>query len=628
MCGIAGFIDFKKKLDLKTLSDLTEVLNHRGPDSSDLTILTNKFANIGLGHKRLSIIDLSDNGHQPMTFRNLSIVYNGEVYNFQEIKKELTDLGYNFYSNSDTEVVLKAFHKWGVKSLDKFIGMFAFAIFDNLNNKFFLIRDRAGIKPLYWYYNNELLLFASELKSFNNVINFKKELDLNSASLFFKYGYIPQPYTIFKKTFKLNSGNYLEVNLKNKKITKTTYWDVSDFYKKKKLNISENEILAHTENLLKSAFEYRMVSDVPVGIFLSGGYDSSAVTAILQKSRTKKLKTFSIGFKESHFNEAQHAKKVAQYLGTEHYEYFFSSADALNLIPKISENWDEPFGDSSCLPTMFLSKKTRDKVKVSLSADGGDEIFGGYTKYIYSLTYYNNLKLIPFKNQIANLISYIQLNNTPFLSKNLRFLGKYYRLIDLLNTNNAFEIMDIISQKNTHQEINMLLQKPTSLLSTDFNNTLNFSDHINQMLNIDYKTYLADDILTKIDRSTMAFSLEGREPLLDHRIIEFLARIPGAYKIINKETKPILKKIVHKYIPKKLMDRPKMGFGIPMNLWLKNEFKDYLLHYTSRNQIKSDQILNYDTVKNLKEEYLKGDNTKTTKLWYILIFQLWKEKWM
>lgn len=322
MCGISGFCDFSKKSMKQTLIEMTDVLHYRGPNDSGYSFYENEFANIGLGHRRLSILDLSSHGHQPMAYEQLEVVYNGEVYNFKAIREELEKHNYTFHSDSDTEVILKAYHKWGIKAVDKFIGMFAIAIYDKEKQKLVFIRDRAGVKPFYYYFKDGLFMFASELKSFHENNSFEKTINKDALALYLQYGYILEPYSIFEHTHKLQAGHYLELNTKHSTLNTIKYWDVIDAYNKPKLGISFEEAKIETEKLLKSACEYRMVADVPVGMFLSGGYDSSVVTALLQHNRTEKLKTFTIGFKEKGFDEAPYAKEIAKHLGTDHTEYY------------------------------------------------------------------------------------------------------------------------------------------------------------------------------------------------------------------------------------------------------------------------------------------------------------------
>lgn len=630
MCGIAGFCDFSKKSDKEILIIMTDVLRHRGPDDSGYSFYENSQANIGLGHRRLSILDLSAHGHQPMSYENLEIVFNGEVYNFSEISKELETRGYIFESHSDTEVILKAYHCWGIKSVDKFIGMFAIVIYDKENEKLILIRDRAGVKPLNYYFKNGLFMFSSELKSFHEHPKFEKEINIDALALYFKYSYILEPYTIFKDTYKLPAGHYAELNIKNKEFNIYKYWDVCDSYNKPKLNISFEEAKQETEKLLKSAFEYRMVSDVPVGMFLSGGYDSSSVAAILQKDRTEKLKTFSIGFHEEKYNEAHYAKKVAEYIGTDHTEYYCTQKDARELLPLMCEIWDEPFGDSSNIPTTLVSQLARKYVKVSLSADGGDEIFGGYDKYTLTLKYQKIFSKVPFSNMIASIMESIDPKYLVGLNKTYNFVNRYEKLKTLLNAKDEIEMMSGVLYYFNPPEVNKLLGK-TNNIKTSFDDKIYLNSHnnaVDKMMAIDYKTYQIDDILVKVDRATMSVSLEGREPFLDHRIIEFVSQLPSNFKIKNGNKKYILKSIVHDYIPKELMNRPKMGFGIPLNEWFGDELKKYIFEYLDNEKLAKIGILNVLEVERLKKQWLENSGFVANKVWLILTFMMWYERWM
>ena len=631
MCGIVGFIDFNKRSDKQTLQKMTDVLHHRGPDDSGYSFLDNANCQIGLGHRRLSILDLSKYGHQPMSFQNLEIVYNGEVYNFREIKDELEKYEYRFESDSDTEVILKAFHKWGKEAVHKFNGMFAFTIYDQADQKVYIYRDRAGVKPLFWYWKNNLLLFSSELKSFHENEKFEKKINENSLALYLQYGYILQPHSIFQHTRKLQAGHYLSIDLQTKQIEEKTYWDIIDFYNKPKLDISAKEAIRETEKLLKSAFEYRMVADVPVGIFLSGGYDSSVVTAILQKNRTEKLNTFTIGFYEKGFDEAPYAKKVAEHLGTNHTEYYCTQKDALEIIPKLPEIYDEPFGDSSAIPTTLVSQQARKKVTVSLSADGGDEIFAGYRKYETSLKYLKKYSRIPkpLKSIIGFGMGLIDPKYIPGLNKTYNFETKYEKFKNILIAKDVIDIMKYTSQHFTFSQIKKLLKNKVSFLHTNFDvKGLESNDEINQMLAIDSKTYMVDDILTKVDRATMSVSLEGREPILDHRILEFVAQLPSHLKYKDGDKKWLLKQITHKYLPKELMDRPKKGFGVPITEWFRDELKEYFLIYLDRDRLNKEGLLNTEEVLRLRDNYLKGNKENVQRLWYILMFEMWYERWM
>ncbi|MCG3713217.1 asparagine synthase (glutamine-hydrolyzing) [Aliarcobacter butzleri] len=631
MCGIAGFCDFSKKLSKNDLELMTDVLHHRGPDDSGYRLFEDDKYSIGLGHRRLSILDLSTHGHQPMHFENIEIVFNGEVYNFKEIKDELLKYGYTFFSDSDTEVILKAYHKWGIQAINKFNGMFSIIIYDIKINKLIFIRDRAGIKPLYYYWNKETILFSSELKSFHKVASFIRELNKNSIALYFQYGYIPQPHTIFENTYKLESGYYLTLDLNTKELHKTKYWDVIDCYNKEKVNVSEEEAIKETEELLKSACEYRMISDVPVGVFLSGGYDSSLVASLLQKDRTEKIRTFTIGFHENKFNEAPFAKKIADYLGTNHTEYYCTAKDAIDILPLLPEIYDEPFSDNSSIPTILVSKIARKDVTVSLSADGGDELFGGYDKYIQVEKLNSYISKIPFKSAIGKLMTSIDPSKIPFTKNINKFDHRYSKISQSINSKNPIEIMSLITNLFTPIEVK-------NLLSIDFvNQTTSFDDIkflrkdltiIDKMLAIDYKTFQLDDILTKVDRATMSVSLEGREPLLDYRLIEYVSRLNSNLKIKNGNKKYLLKEITHKYIPKEMMDRPKMGFSTPIIGWFQKELKDYLVDYFNEDFLKEQKIFNIKVVQNLRDDYLAGKIDNIHKIWALIVFQLWYFKWL
>jgi len=629
MCGISGFIDFKKTSDIAILKKMTDVLHHRGPNDSGYSFYKTDNSYIALGHRRLSILDLSNHGHQPMIYDNLEIVYNGEIYNFQEIKDNLKKYNYTFESDSDTEVILKAYHKWGIKAIDKFNGMFAISIFDKQKNKLILIRDRAGVKPLYWYWKNDNFLFASELKSFHQYPTFEKKINTNSLSLYLQYGYILQPHSIFENTYILESGHYLEIDLTSKQIIKKSYWNVLDFYNKPKLDISREEAKNQLNELLKSSFKYRMISDVPVGVFLSGGYDSSAVAAIIQSQQTNKLKTFTIGFHEKGFDEAPFAKQVAKYLGTEHTEYYCTQKEAIDIIPTLAEIYDEPFADVSAIPTILVSKIAKESVTVALSADGGDETFAGYNKYIRSLKYLKFLKKNRlYKSLLKTTIPLITSSNLLDDSKTKQI----ERIYETLNKKDSESILKIMRYWNDSAVHKLLIKNPQDIKTFfDSEKEINIvNDDINKMLAIDYKTYMVDDVLTKVDRASMSVSLEGREPLLDYRIIEFAAQLPSKYKLNNKNTKDILKEIVHMYIPQEIMNRPKMGFGVPLHEWFKDELKEYIEHYLNDNRLKRENIFNLIEINKLKQNYFKNPTNINIaqNIWKIIIFEMWYEKWM
>lgn len=631
MCGIVGFCDFGKKSSKEHLESMMGAIAHRGPDAHGHLYHRLEDVTVGLGHQRLSILDLSDEGLQPMQFEHLDIIYNGEVYNFAEIQEELKGLGYTFHSHSDTEVILKAYHCWGVDALEKFNGMFAIALLDKRDETLTLIRDRAGIKPLYWYHRDGLFMFASELKSFHQHPSFHKEINKDVLAQYLRNGYILQPYSIFKSTQQLKAAHILKLDLKTQTIQKERYWSVSEWYEKPELILTDEEAIDKTEAILKTAFNYRMVSDVPVGIFLSGGYDSSLVTALLQSDREEKINTFSIGFRENGYDEAPHAKIVAKYLGTEHHEYYCSHQDALDIIPKLADIYDEPFGDTSVIPTVLVSQLAREKVTVSLSADGGDEIFAGYDNYAITASLHHKLKKMPYgaRSVFSNVMQKIETENIPLTDHLYNFDTRYEKLKKLLKAKHCGELLKYRSELSTSSQLEKLLMFPVNEFKTAFDSDCSkIDDCIAQMLMIDYQTYMADNILTKVDRATMSVGLEGREPFLDYNIIEFAAQLPSYFKYRDGEQKWILKQITHKYLPESIMNRPKMGFAPPITEWFRDELKAYFMEYLSYERLSKEGLFNAHEVVKLRDNYLAGKKVSVKKLWFILMFELWYEKWM
>lgn len=628
MCGICGFIDFKCSSNVEDLNSMVSVLSHRGPDDngSDLYLLSGTL--VGLGHSRLSILDLSPLGHQPMSFEHFSLVFNGEIYNFKEIRKDLIELGHKFKTESDTEVILHSFVEWGDSCIKKFIGMFAFVILNKKTLELTVVRDRAGVKPLFYYWKDDLFLFASELKSFHQHPKFLKKINEGAVHQYMDYGFVPSPFCIFESCNKLDPGHILKINIKRKTFEITKYWDVKDFYLLPKLTLSYSDAQDEVEKLLISAFEYRMVSDVPVGVFLSGGYDSSAVTAILQSNRMEKLKTFTIGFEEGN-NEAPFAKEIAKFVGTDHTEYYCTTKEAQEIIPTLPYYYDEPFADSSAIPTILVSKLAKDKVTVALSADAGDEIFAGYTYYN---TLQSNLELIEriplhFRKTLsllARTASYWGLKRNSKLNNKLDVFSKVLRL----NKNEIPQALHksyfALSRINKIGLFKNANKNDNTIFDTNFTA---FRDAVSIALSIDYNFYLQNDILSKVDRAAMSVSLEGREPFLDHRLIEFVAQLPTEYKKGHTQ-KMILKDIVHKYIPQKLMDRPKSGFEIPINSWLKKEMSYLLEENLNSAQIVKQGLFQPEYVQQLKRNFYNGTLSDSTIIWKLLQFQMWYKKWM
>jgi asparagine synthase (glutamine-hydrolysing) len=630
MCGITGFVDFKKATSSDVLEKMTHSLLHRGPDDSGSEIIEAAEASIGLGQRRLSILDLSSLGHQPMHYADTIVNYNGEIYNFKEIRKELEEKGYTFNSWSDTEVILKGYHCWGLDVLQKFVGMFAIALYDKQKRKLFLIRDRAGVKPLYYYRDTDILLFGSELKTLYCHAGFKKEIDINSLALFLQFSYIPAPHCIFKNTYKLIPGYILEIDLETKEQHLKKYWDVFDHYNKPKLKLSDEEVIQETDKVLKKAYEYRMVSDVPVGVFLSGGYDSTSVAAILQTGRTEKIKTFTIGFHEEEFNEAPEAKKIAGYLGTDHTEWYLTAKEAADVLPELPGIYDEPFADNSTVPTVLLSKLARQQVKVALSADGGDEIFGGYNKFNQAerlSTYFPRF----LQSTLSGAMSLINPAYIPYFNRKYNFATRYEKMRLIWKSHDPVKALKHISQYITEKEAESFLGGSFERYHTFFEDGDKLETNngvLNHLLAVDYKTFLPDNNLVKVDRATMSVGLEGREPMLDHQLIEFLAQLPSTVKIRNGVNKWLLKEIVHQYVPKQLMERPKRPFIAPLMVWFRDDLREQLKYYLSEKSLAATGVFDPKPITRLRDEYLAGRKVNYQKLWQVLIFQLWYDRWM
>jgi asparagine synthase (glutamine-hydrolysing) len=633
MCGISGFIDFNKKTNIEVLQKMNRIMAHRGPDGEGYGMYETDNAKIGLGHRRLSIIDLTEGGSQPKTFNSLHITFNGEIYNYAEIKKELEAKGHQFESHSDTEVVLHAYAEWGAAALQKFIGMFAFVIYDEATQKIFAVRDRAGVKPFFYYLKDGLFLFGSELKALVQHPAFVKEINNDAVGAFLQYGYVPTPHCIFNNAHKLKPGHYIVFDIPKQKMETTQYWNVYDAYNKPILDISLPEAITETEKLLTSAFQYRMVSDVPVGVFLSGGYDSSCVTAILQSNNTEKIKTFTIGVPDAGMNEAPFAKEIAAHLGTDHTEYYCTEKEALDIVPELPFFYDEPFADSSAIPTTLVSRIAREKVTVALSADAGDEIFAGYNRYDFMAKYGNSIKRVPgfVRKATAGIMDMIPADKIPVLNKKYLFHSRYEKVKSLLKEPSAKNILMSMTQQMNMKDVEQLIKENVQQMPSYFDSkdlkSHNYSV-LSYMMAVDYQTYLLDDILQKVDRAGMSVSLEGREPFLDQRIIEWAAQLPLEYKYNKGNKKFILKEIVHKYIPAAMMDRPKMGFGIPISGWLQNDLKPFVDKYFDEQFIKKQNIFNNHVIQSIKSSFYHGKIERAEKIWYILMFQMWYDRWM
>jgi len=618
MCGICGYIT-KTIFDNKILREMNDTLVHRGPDDYGEEIY--KFDQekcIGLAHRRLSIMDLSPLGHQPMhsNDKNVIVIFNGEIYNFNELKKELNE--YHFYSDCDTEVIIAAYQKWGVHFVDKLNGMFAIALFDVKQKKLFLLRDRIGKKPLYYYYHDEELVWASELKAIMKYPGFSKEINYGVIGRYLQKMYINAPDTIFLNTFKLEPGGVLEYC--NGKITTWKYWDVARVYKEKRKELITDyeEAKVELEKIITNAIIRRLYADVPVGAFLSGGIDSSLVCAIAQKKLNHPLKTFSIGFDDSRINEMEYANEISKILGTDHTEYKFGEMDLLNLVDSIPIYYDEPNGDNSQIPTMLVSQLARKSVTVAITGDGGDEIFGGYN--IYSTLQKAQNRLNESDKSAINQLCH---------KNNILLEEKILAEFKDENTRTQVGIQNYIDY------IANLLDKPCAEYYFPWEKRYEEKDWSQRRMLLDLDTYLPDDILAKVDRASMKYALECRCPLLDQEVLEYSFRLPISYKDNNGNQKRILKDLVYQYIPKKMLDRPKMGFGMPMYRWLSGPLKERIIDYSSESFLRRQGIFNGENLIPALRDYLQNGDESLNKgknytniFWSYFVFQMWYEKYM
>ena len=637
MCRISGFWDFRPSVEYdrrKVLENMRDSLAYGGPDAAGL--YEDEFIN--LGHRRLSILDLSEAGNQPFHYEEFVIVFNGEVYNFQEIKNQLLALGINFHTETDTEVILKAFLEWREEAVHRFRGMFAFAIWHKTEKKLWLFRDRVGVKPLYWYWKDGLFMFASELKAFPHHPDFDKSLHMPSVSYFLQRGYISSPYSIFSHVKKVSPGHYLTLDIQGEPSVHC-YWDANQEYQRQDLSgASHEEIQKKLETLLRESFLLRMVADVPVGMFLSGGIDSSLVTALIQDQVAKPVKTFTIGFNQPEFDESPHAEAIAKHLGTDHHTLICSERDFQEIIPQLPDLYDEPFGDSSAIPTFLVSKFAKKEVKVSLSADGGDELFGGYTKYEATQNFYPKIQKIPraIRNYASSFSTRINPNRVEAWSSQLPYLKNYAgvsnKLHKFLRALPANSSTDFFLQSSTYfspSEIQQFLPQsaPSSLFTHP--GIASPGREISFLGLLDIQSYLEADIMTKVDRATMRVALEGREPFLDHHLIEFSLGIPDHLKISGNNTKILLREILYRYVPKSIIDRPKQGFAIPVEKWLKNHLATQLLSICQDTHFIAQFGFDGKVLTTYIQTFLNGKPYRNPHgVWFLFVLHQWYKKWL
>lgn len=621
MCGICGFLS-QKNIDVEALKNMNNSMQHRGPDDSGVEIEPVYGGyQLGLAHRRLSILDLSVRGHQPMHSVNkrVTVVFNGEIYNFQELRNKID---YPFTSDSDTEVIIAAYLKYGIRCVDYFNGMFAIAIYDRDTQELFLIRDRMGVKPLYYCVQDGSLIFGSELKTIMLCPEINLEIDKNILGLYFAKGYICSPNTIFKQVKKLNAGSVLRFKAGRYDIKK--YWNVKDKYHElSRFPIKDfDEAKEELKLKLTEAVRLRMISDVPIGVFLSGGYDSSLITAIAQQQCDEPLRTFSIGFEKGTFSESLYAEAVARHIGTRHTNKVITESQMLELIDELPYYYDEPFADGSQLPMMLVAKLAKENnVTVALSGDGGDELFCGYGAY-EKVSFMQKLNPI-FK--LGHLLGTI-----PVLGGTLE---DYYPYKLQAMTRNRNKNTQTQPEALTREKILRKLLLKTDGEDLDLQYRIEQSycvdDWMIRAMLLDMDTYLPDDICCKVDRATMRYSLETRSPLLDKDVIELSYRIPQRYKYHGKCLKYILKNIAYEYIPKELLDRPKQGFGIPYQKWLQGPLRERLLEYCRENFLIRQSMFDGKVMRKFIADYMKYDeNIKpnySDVIWRFLMFQMWYE---
>ncbi len=646
MCGITGFIANGRTAaeSLGILQGMTQSLAHRGPDSDGTWQSAD--GRVNLGHRRLAIIDLTPSGHQPMCSPDGGhvITYNGEIYNYRELREDLIKSGVSFRGGSDTEVLLQALVTWGVEpALRRLNGMFAFAYWNGAERKLCLARDRFGEKPLYYSWQNGRFFFGSELKALAKHPAFVREIDQSILPTYLRFNYVPWPHSIFKKVFKLIPGHFLEVDLSGEARASQPYWQLRDLVEKREMDrraADDPGIITELDGLLSKAVGQRMLSDVPLGAFLSGGVDSSLVVALMQKQSARPVKTFTIGYWETDYNEAADAARVAKHLGTEHHEYYISSRACVDIISRLPEIYDEPFADSSQIPTTLVSQFTRQHVTVALSGDAGDEMFGGYNRYIWSRRVWPLINSLPagmrgIARDMAHRLSPVQWDRifmglNPILPGKLQVRSagdKLHKLAAALGAKDTDTLYrNFVSQWHNPgdildgiPEVPSLLDDPTACPAG-----LHF---IEKMMYLDQLTYLPSDILCKVDRATMSTGLESRVPFLDNDVARFGWSLPVETKLHRGIAKWPLRQVLKRYVPEELFERPKTGFGIPIGDWLRGPLRDWAENMLNEQSLKSGGFFHAGVVRKQWMEHLSGRRNHQHALWSVLMFQAWSQKW-
>lgn len=644
MCGITGFWHSDNTASVEHLDHwvrrMADTLTHRGPD--DAGIWSDAAPGISLGHRRLAIVDLSPDGHQPMCSAGgrYVIVFNGEIYNFRELRQQLEQLGHRFRSHSDTEVMLTSFSEWGLQAaLERFIGMFAFAVWDRQERVLHLARDRMGEKPLYYGWMGQTFLFGSELKALRAHPHWQGQIDRAAIALLLRHNYIPSPYCIYQGIYKLPPGTCLTLHTPSDRTAHPQpYWSVRSAATAglaDPFTGDDPTAIAQLDHLLQDAVRRQMVADVPLGAFLSGGIDSSTVVALMQAQSSRPVRTFTIGFEEATYNEAPYAKAVAQHLGCEHTELYVTSKDSLNVIPKLATLYDEPFADSSQIPTFLVAELARQHVTVSLSGDGGDELFGGYDQYFWGDRIWRSIGPIPYamRRLVAGWIQAIPAQGWNQFFRLFRLPSPYFspaenmaRLSTALSSPAPIALYrTLISQWPDPEAIVIGAQEPTTFYNQP-QQWLQTPDLFQAMMYLDATTELPDDILTKVDRATMGVSLESRAPLLDHRVVEFAWRLPLPFKVREQRGKWLLRQVLAQYVPTELIERPKMGFSVPIERWLRSgELRDWAETLLDARRLQQEGWFQPALVRQKWQEHLAGTYNWKSHLWTVLMFQAWLE---
>ena len=650
MCGISGIINNNDAFESVSVKaqKMISTLEHRGPDEENLW--ADEKAGVILAHRRLAIQDLSPKGSQPMSSHsgNWVIAFNGEIYNFKSLAKELTSQGIHFHGHSDTEVLLAAIENWGLeRALAKSKGMFAFALWNKASQTLYLARDRIGEKPLYYGWLDGQFVFTSELKSLFAIADKQHfDLDLNALGSYFRYGYISAPFSIFKQIKKIKPGHTLTIPLGHHTeqhpiseqdiwaLEQSSYWSLADIFDQQANDQIEDENLAiaQLDKLLNKVICEQAISDVPLGAFLSGGIDSSTVSAILQANKATPIDTFTIGFHEKSFNEAVHAKSVAEHIGSNHHEIYLTSNDALATIPSLTEIYDEPFADSSQVPTLLVSQLAKKDVTVCLSGDGGDELFTGYNRYTVTESAFQRAQRLPspLRKILAAILSSVPPRHWDYFYTAITALFKNANVSNVgLKIHKLASLLKLHSLDEVYRYLSGYWQNPQQLFSDNIDepllaNHLSYNkDFIQAAMMWDQSWYLPGDNLVKTDRASMSVSLEMRLPLLDKEIIEYSWQIPPAMKIKNNQSKWLLRQVLYKYVPSRLIDRPKMGFSVPIAHWIRHELRDWSESLINDVQLEQEQLFNVNHLKKVFDQHMSGRHDHSHKLWTFLMFQSW-----